>query len=471
MKKINKYIFPSMLASALFLNGCSDALDLVPQNSLPEEAVVNETYARQLINGVYDQMQVIGYYGKDFQVVGEVTGDNVKITSANSNRYLNEFRFLYNPTLSSQGATWTAIYKTIYAANIVINELPESDVTLPYKGEAYFLRALAHLDAARRFARPYTNASANVTAANTGIPVVLETVKDPSNFKPVRNTLEETYAAIINDLKRAQEIAPDMQSGAPAVYRGSKDAATALLSRVYLYMGRFDDCIAEANKIISKYPLWTVDNIETAFSGNNTSEEIFSLKFKSTENSGADNFGQMYNNPDIGYGDIRPTDAFRSLLAANDARNTFIESKDGAFFLTKFAGNTAEGADGLVDIKILRIAEILLSRAEAYSELPSPNVSAALADVNALRTNRGLAAISTIGIDALKAEIKLQRKLEFIGEGLRSTDIFRKNDTRTIADADALSSSPIAPDNFRVPFSIPIAEMDANPNMVQNPNY
>ncbi len=460
-----------MLASVLLLNSCNSALDLKPQNSLPEESVVNEKYARQLINGVYEQMQVVGYYGKDFQVVSEVIGDNVKITSANSNRYLNEFRFLWNPTLSSQGATWTAIYKTIYAANVVINELPDTEETTPYKGEAYFLRALAHLDGARIFARPYTNVNANPTGANTGIPVVQETVKDPANFKPTRNTLAETYEAIISDLKKAQELAPDMENGSTEVYRGSKDAATALLSRVYLYMGKYDECITESNKIIAKYPLWTAANIATAYSGNNTSEEIFSLKFKSTENRGADNFGQMYNRPGVGYGDIRPTDAFLALLSENDTRNTFIESRDGAYFLTKFAGNTVEGGNGLVDIKILRIAEVYLNRAEAYSELTSPNIASSLSDVNELRTNRGLSSLLTISLAALKEEIKLQRKLEFIGEGFRGTDIFRKNDTRTIVDEDALSSSPIAPDNFRVAFSIPVAETDANPNIVQNTGY
>jgi len=471
MKKINRYILPSLLASAIFLNGCKDALELKPHNSLPEESVVTEKYARQLINGVYEQMQVVGYYGKDYQVASEVTGDNVKITSANSNRYLNEFRFLWNPTLSSQGATWTALYKTIYATNVVINELPETEETIPYKGEAYFLRALAHFDAVKRFARPYTNVSANPTGANTGVPVVLETVKDPVNFHPKRNTLEETYQAVINDLKKAQELAPEMSSGSSAVYRGSKDAATALLCRVYLYMGKYQECITEANKIISKYPLWTVSNIATGYSGNNTTEEIFSLKFKSTEDRGADNFGRMYNNPSKGYGDIRPTDAFIALLENNDARKVFIEEWGGAKFLTKFTGNTLEGGAGLVDIKILRISEIYLARAEAYTELATPNIASALADVNALRTNRGLASVSSMGLTALKAEIVKQRKLEFIGEGLRSTDIFRKNETRKIVDADALSSETIAPDNHRVIFSIPIAEMDANPNMVQNPNY
>ncbi|MGK9117480.1 RagB/SusD family nutrient uptake outer membrane protein [Olivibacter jilunii] len=468
MKKYT-YIFTLAIASIFLLNGCKDALDLNPHNSLPEQDVVNETYARQLINGVYEQMQLLDYYGRDFQVVSEVIGDNVKITSANSNRFLNEFRYLWNPTLSSQTATWQAIYKTIYAANIVINELPESNVTIPYKGEAYFLRALAHLDAARRFARPYTNVATNPSAANSGIPVVLEAVKDPANFHPNRNTLEETYNAIIGDLKRAQEMAPDMSSGSSEVYRGSKDAATALLCRVYLYMGRYEDCINEANKIVSKYPLWSTENISTAFSGNNTSEEIFSLKFKSTENRGADNFGQMYNNPDIGYGDIRPTGAFLALMDDSDIRWTFVEEKDGDFFLTKFAGNTAEGADGLVDIKILRIAEIYLSRAEAYAKLG--DVSSSLADLNKLRMSRGLSAFTSSGVDALTEEIKIQRKLEFVGEGLRGTDIFRNNETRKIEDADALSSLPISPDNFRVAFSIPIAEMDANPNMVQNPGY
>lgn len=468
MKKY-RYILTLAIASVLVLNGCKDALDLNPHNSLPEQDVVNETYARQLINGVYEQMQVVGYYGRDFQVVSEVTGDNVKITSANSNRFLNEFRYLWNPTLSSQNTTWTALYKTIYAANVVINELPETELTIPYKGEAYFLRALAHLDAARRFARPYTNIATNPSEVNSGIPVVLEAASDPANFHPNRNTLEETYNAIINDLKSAQEMAPDMSSGSSEVYRGSKDAATALLCRVYLYMGRYEDCITEANKIVSKYPLWNAENISSAFSGNNTSEEIFSLKFKSTENRGADNFGQMYNNPDIGYGDIRPTNAFLALMEDNDIRKVFIEEKDGDFFLTKFAGNTTEGADGLVDIKILRIAEVYLSRAEAYAKLG--NVASALADLNELRTSRGLSPFAGSEAAALNEEIKIQRKLEFIGEGLRGTDIFRNNETRSIEDSDALSSSNIAPDNFRVAFSIPIAEMDANPNMVQNPGY
>lgn len=464
-----RYIWTAILISFFLLDGCKNALDLEPHDSLSEESVVNETYARQLINGVYEQMQNVNYYGRDFQVVSEVVGDNVKITSANSNRFLSEFRYLWNPTLASQGTTWTALYKTIYAANIVINELPEDDDIAPYKGEAYFLRALAHLDAVRLFARPYTNVSAKPSEANSGIPVVQETVKDPANFHPNRNTLAETYEAIINDLKKAQEIAPDMASGSPEVYRGSKDAATALLCRVYLYMGRYEDCITEAAKIISRYPLWNANNISTAFSGNNTSEEIFSLKFKSTENAGASNFGQMYNNPDVGYGDIRPTDTFIALLEDKDVRKTFIEEKDGSFFLTKFAGNTTEGADGLVDIKILRIAEIYLSRAEAYAELG--NTSASLEDLNALRKNRGLLPFSSSVANALKEEIVTQRKLEFIGEGLRGTDIFRRNETRSIEDADALPSSSIAPDNFRVAFSIPIAEMDANPSMVQNPGY
>jgi len=469
MKNLNKYIIIPLISSLFLLNGCKDALDLDPFNSLPEESVVNETYARQLVNGVYEQMQVIGYYGKDYQVVGEVTGDNVKITSANSNRYLNEFRFLWNPSLSNQLNTWTALYKTIYATNIIINELPNQESLSAYKGEAYFLRALAHFDAAKRFSRPYTNLSARPTEANSGIPVVLETIKDPANFKPTRNTLEETYNAIIADLKMAQELAPDMSSGSPDVYRGSKDAATALLTRVYLYMGKWQECIAEANKIVDKYPLWNVSNIATAFNGNNTSEEIFSLKFKSTENRGSDNFGQMYNNPAIGYGDIRPADTYLTLLEENDIRRVFIEKIDGEDFLTKFLGNTTEGADGLVDIKILRIAEITLSRAEAYSEIG--DLASALADVNALRRNRGLDDFSSSNLEEVKSEIKKQRKLEFIGEGLRGADIFRKNETRSILDEDALSSQSIPPDNFRVTFPIPIQETDANPNIVQNPGY
>lgn len=455
-------------SAVLFLGACKEALDTEPRSSMSEETVVTPQYARQLMNGAYDRMQNVSYYGRDYQVVSDVGGDDVKITADNSNRFLSEFRYLYSSNTAAQTNTWSYIYKTIYAANNIINSLPEDQATSEYKGEAYFVRALGHFDLLRRWARPFTNVSAKPDEANSGIPLVLEKVQDPQSFLPKRSTLRESYAAVIADLKKAQELGRDATQGSDAIFRGSKQSATALLVRVYLYMGDWDNVIAESNKLIGKFSLWEPGSVVNAFKSNKTSEEIFTLKFIATESLGADNFGYIYLPKGLGYGDVRPGSNWISLLGPSDVRSGFLEDEGGITYLSKFPEN-GEGAVGLVDLKVLRIAEIYLSRAEAYAE--KGDISSALTDLNALRTKRGLSSFVSTSISAVKDEIKKQRRLELIGEGHRMFDIFRKNDTRVITDANALSVSPIAPDNFRVIYPIPVSELDANPNVVQNPGY
>ena len=168
-----------------------------------------------------------------------------------------------------------------------------------------------------------------------------------------------------------------------------------------------------------------------------------------------------------GYGDIRLTDGFMALLDPKDVRKGFTQTLDGSNYLMKFSGNKAQGQVGLVNVKVLRISEVLLNRAEAYAELG--NLQQATDDVNMLRAKRGLDPFTDV--NNIKAEIAKQRRIELVGEGFAMTDLFRKNGERNIGDANALSTRKTGPTDFRVAFPIPQAEMDANPNMVQNPKY
>jgi hypothetical protein len=135
----------------------------------------------------------------------------------------------------------------------------------------------------------------------------------------------------------------------------------------------------------------------------------------------------------------------------------------------KFSGNKAQGQVGLVNVRVLRISEVLLNRAEAYAE--DGNLVAAVADVNKLRAKRGLDPFVGVDKTAILAEISKQRRLELVGEGFGMTDLFRKNGTRDIPDANALKSKVVGPEDPYVAYPIPQTEMDTNPNMVQNPGY
>jgi hypothetical protein len=463
------------LATAGLFSACSK-LDQDPQSSLSDKDAVTEANARILANGMYQRMKALEYYGRDFMIVNDLGGNDMKITSQNSNRFINEFQGLYTPLVSPQTNTFLNAYRVVNQANVIINQLPENSNTSSIHGEAYFMRALANFDLARRYTKPYTNNGAKaegVTTANTGITLVTESLDKPDTYKPGRSTLEETYAAIISDLKIAQEKAPDGKMGSSANFKGNKDAATALLTRAYLYKGDWANVITEASKLIGKYKLYTATEIgnEIFNSDGVTNEEIFSVRFTVNDGGGANNFGYMYvAAADGGYGDIRLTDGFMNLLDEDDARNAQINKVDDVNnYLMKFSGNPAQGQVGLVNVRVLRISEVLLNRAEAYAE--SGNLPNAVLDINALRANRNLGAFVGATKTAILAEIKKQRRLEFVGEGLANSDLFRKNDTRSIPDANALSTKDMAPDNFRVAYPIPQTEMDTNPNMVQNKGY
>ncbi|CAL1521391.1 RagB/SusD family nutrient uptake outer membrane protein [Chitinophaga sp. MM2321] len=462
------------LSAATFISACNSKLDLKPADSLDDNSAITEGNVRILANGMYERAQELEYYGRDFMVVTDVGGNDMKITPSNSNRFIYEFQYMYSPLLSPQTKTWQNAYRVANQASVIIDKLPTTENTAGAKGEAYFMRALAHFDLTRRYTRPYSLNKADADKPNTGVVLVMAAIDDPGNYKPARATLNATYDAIISDLKAAQQTAPDTKPGTAGVFRGSKDAATALLTRAYLYKEDWANVIKEATSLLGgKYPLWDGSNYLANFTSDNaTSEDIFALRFLAPENRGSNNFGNIYLPADGsatgGYGDIRLTDGFMNLLEAGDTRKAITQNYAGSNYLIKWIGN-GQGLTGMANVKVLRISEVLLNRAEAYAE--QGNLSLAVIDVNTLRAKRGLAEFTDEA--NVKAEIKKERRLELVGEGHGMTDIFRKNDKRSIKDADAIlpQTPDITTDNYRIAYPIPQIEIDANANIEQNPGY
>jgi len=106
-----------------------------------------------------------------------------------------------------------------------------------------------------------------------------------------------------------------------------------------------------------------------------------------------------------------------------------------------------------------RISDVYLMRAEA--KLRNSDEAGALQDVNAVRSNRGVADLTSLTLDNLLDE----RGFELYWEGHRRQDLIRFGKF-----TDAYSEKPVTSDTKTV-FAIPQSALDVNPNLTQNPGY
>jgi len=115
-----------------------------------------------------------------------------------------------------------------------------------------------------------------------------------------------------------------------------------------------------------------------------------------------------------------------------------------------------------------------LIRAEANARKSSPDLAAAAADLNMLRSNRITGYINQTfsSATALIDAVMTERFKELCFEGFRFFDL-KRNDMpveRLSSDANAAwQTLPVG--NYRFTFPIPNEEILANPQMVQNDGY
>jgi len=134
--------------------------------------------------------------------------------------------------------------------------------------------------------------------------------------------------------------------------------------------------------------------------------------------------------------------------------------------------------NGVVDVKLFRTAEVLLNRAEAQFELGQE--IEALATLNELRTVRYTTnAPSGESGPALEDAIQFERRVELAFESHRFFDIKRRGESVTRSNfgdrADGTGTPPevltLPTGDFRFQIPFPIAEINNNPNFMQNPGY
>lgn len=263
-------------------------------------------------------------YASQFHRIAEYPGDNVALSGTTTDALF--FTYNYN-NLATSGRVnnfWTSGYQAIVGCNkmIALTTEEESEETDQLIGENYYLRAYAYFELVNVFGRPY-----NQGRDNLGVPLKLSSQIDDL---PDRNTVGEVYDQVLADLLKAESLMSVNKSNSYA----TKEAAQALLSRVYLYMEENQKSIDYANEVISsgRYNLLSTDQLPdyTRINPDDNPETIFCFKFleESDYNHGYYTVGSLYANIlGSGWGEMYASSDFLSLLRKNpsDKRLEFID--------------------------------------------------------------------------------------------------------------------------------------------------
>jgi len=466
MRRSSIFILTAAMAAGLFMSSCKkNFIEKLPPTSLtPEQALATEADLQVALRGAYIGLRGTSYYGALVPLIGDLMADNAYQSITNTNRYPEFDQYNFTKLNGNILNIWTAIYADILRANNIINAEPtvvnQSNVD-QYKGEAYAIRALNYFNLVRLFARPYTD-----NPAGPGVPLVLQ--YDPA-AKPARNTVQEVYTQIIDDLNKAYTLMTKFTNSS----QFSKYAAKALQAKVYLTMGDKTNAKAAALDVInnSGFTLLTQANYlsfwNTLTPRTDKVETLFETSQDATNNSGFEGLANLYNQS--GYGDFLVTTDLYNSYAAGDVRKGLytVGTKGGnpaIFVNNKFPGTY--GSE-ISDPKILRLSEMYLIAAEA--SLPT-NEADALTYVNYLTSRRGAPAIASTGAQ-LFDDIIAERRRELAFDGDRYFDLQRLKSDIVRNNINPSSAHAVAYTNIRRVFPIPETERNANANVTQNPGY
>ena len=440
------------LAAALALTGC-DFLEVEPKQSISSnQALTSEQNVTAALNGAYNDLSDADLYGGQYMMSPDLLADAGDVqwvgTFEQPDAIIRKNIFPNNSFVESQ---WTDAYQTINAANNVLSALDQIGDPAErerIEGEARLIRGMLYFELVRLFAKPW---NAVDPASALGVPLILEPTRSITEDDNVtRNTVQEVYAQVLADLTTARDLLP----GSNGVYADTY-VASALLSRVYLMQGDDQKAAEAADRVLQSDAFSLAPTFADAF--NNASdigEYIFAIQINSQD--GTNDLNTFYAaSTDGGRGDINIQPQHLNRYDSTDARGDFFYTDPGTGEVRtkKWQDNESDGAN----IPVLRLAEMYLTRAEANLRNGSTIGAPPVDDVNAVRERAGLSPLSSVTVD----DVLRERRLELSFEGNLLHDL--KRTERSVGSLDFDADDLVYP--------IPQRECDANPEISQNPGY
>lgn len=349
-------------------------------------------------------------------------------------------------------ATYRDCYRVIFNSNNILAALNVVNAAdkARVEGEAKFQRALAYFELIKYFGeKPYVAGNTNTLL---GVPLLIE--KGPSapqspEFREKRATLEAVYVQIIKDLTEAETLLPN-RNGVFA----NKPAAQLALSRVYLQQEKFAEARDAANRCITTATangFSMVPIFANAFNNtSNTTEDLFAIQVN--VQAGVNTNFTYYSTGTFGArdGDIEVLQKHMDKYETGDRRKDLFFFEANAFRVGKWQLNFR-------NVKVMRLTEAYLTRAETNQRLGTSIGATPAADIKRIRDRAALPELTTPTL----AQILKERELELAFEGQGAWDAKRLKQT--------IDNLPW--NDPRLTFPIPLRERNINSELVQNPGY
>lgn len=444
--KINFYILILMLYS------CDSFVEVdLPKSQLTNTAVFqNYTTANAAMADIYAKIRDKGLLTGTVSGISNQLGyytDELTFYGTSTNP---AFAFYSNSVLPSNttvSTMWNNTYNQIYAVNSVLEGIAVSDFSTTEKaqlqGEAFCIRGLLHFYLTQLFGDiPY-----------------IETTDYKLNSTVKRLPIDQVYIHIISDLKNAEQLLPSSYSNSERV-RVNSFVAKALLSRVYLYTGRWNDAVKMSSEVIDNNSLYLFEETISKVFLKGSKEAIWqfmpSVAGKNTDE--AILFTFTSGPPPL----VAMSESLMNSFAGNDLRKTnwttaITTAGKTWYYASKYKEpkNTSAAKEYSI---ILRLTEQYLIRAEANTQLE--NYQGAREDLNKIRKRAGLSnSVANTKEEFLQTIIEERRKELFTEYGHRFFDLKRTN------NLDAVLSAKPGWDTADRLLPIPESEFIVNPNL------
>lgn len=471
--KLYKQLIAAYFACLFLLSivGCKNAIDVGPPITKLSSVTVftSNNTAEAAISGIFSTMATSGrmYNGSgSMSVLQGQAADELTNYSTTPVFYTNN--------LTSQNSYyWTEIYQEMFQINSAVESLTNATTLTPaihdqLLGEVKFARAFIYFYAVNLY-------------GDVPMPLTNDYV---ANNKLSRTPQQLVYNQVIQDLKDAQALLPDNKYlngvGAASTDRvhPNKQAASAMLARVYLYQQDWVNAEAMATSVIgaSSYALESINNVFLKASR----EAIWQLFPVSAGLNNADAVNLVVTTrPTTATSQFPLSSALLSAFEANDTRQANWVSTYVAPAAPPLPATTYKFAykykvylpnSPVTEYPImLRLAEQYLIRAEARAQ--QTNIADAQSDLNVIRNRAGLSNTTAAIKDDLLTAIAHERQVELFTEmGHRWFDLRRTGKIDAVMNIVApLKGGTWATTKQLLP--LPASEIILNPNLIQNPGY
>ena len=512
-----------ILAAALLiilLQACTKNLNQVnPNQQTAQTFWKTATDAYNAGNSVYGSLIMDGTYMRMTHVILNTRGDD-----ATSNSPWNEIYNCGKFTLDVNGFTTTSAYQDYYQgvfrANQVLENVPgismDADLKNRILGQTYFLRGLYFF----HLASIYRN-----------VPIPLTVGLSSTGFYVPQSPQDSVYGQAISDFAKAASLLPTSYANvtgpdAGQVGRATKGAAMAFLGKAYLFTKQYSLAAQQFQNVIGLGIYSLVPNYHDNFTeqDENNQESIFEVQFSRTVGGTADGWGP--NDPDptwgkyearavtfgprnFAFGDVQPTKTLYHEFLQEKTTGGAVDPRlyatmfyntptmtvygqsfqvtygvaDSEVFCRKYENDgfypnefTPAAFQSGINSRLMRYADVLLMYAECLNE--TGQTAQAYPYIQQVRARVGLPDLAVTKPNMTQQQMRDQlaheRFLEFGLEGHRFDDIVRWG---WLQDPTKLAYLQARDPEFNTYFPgreympIPLAEIQTNPGLVQNPGW